>query len=196
LIAHLRGRIVLKEAPHVVIECGGVGYDVRVSIPTYSQLAEIGDETALYIHTHVREDQLSLFGFATAEEKRLFERLIAVSGIGPTLAINVMSGMPPAQLIAALRAGEVARLVKIPGVGKKTAERMVLELRDRLADFVAAQAAQPAARLPVAEDVLSALLNLGYQRAAAEKATDAAVKAEPDGKFDSVFRNALAELNR
>lgn len=197
MIAHLRGTVLLKEGSVVVLDCGGVGYEVRVSVPTYSGLAEPGGAAELFIHSHVREDQFALFGFSTREEKRLFERLLSVTGIGPTLSINILSGIAAAQLVAALRSGEVARLVKIPGVGKKTAERMVLELRDKLADFsVAPSDTASAPRVPVAEDVLSALLNLGYQRAAAEKAADEAAKAHPDGKFDSVFRAAIAELNR
>lgn len=197
MISHLNGKVLHKEAPTVVLDVHGVGYDILVTVPTYSGLPDAGEEASLFIHTHVREDQLSLFGFATRDEKKLFERLIGVSGIGPKLAITVLSGMPAAQLVSALRAGETARLIKVPGIGKKTAERMVLELRDKLADFTATAEVSGGRRLPIAEDVLSALINLGYQRAAAEKATDSVVKANPDdAKFDVIFRGALAELTR
>jgi Holliday junction DNA helicase RuvA len=196
LIAHLRGKVLSKEAPTVVLDVQGVGYEVLVTVPTYSAIAEPGGEAAMFIHTHVREDQLALFGFSTHDEKRLFERLISVSGIGPKLAITVLSGMPAEQLVAHLRSGETAKLTKVPGIGKKTAERMVLELRDKLADFTAAAPRAEAPQLPVGEDVLSALLNLGYQRAAAEKATEAAVETNGQTTFEVVFRAALAQLTR
>ncbi|MEO8727373.1 MAG: Holliday junction branch migration protein RuvA [Acidobacteriaceae bacterium] len=201
MISHLRGQVLTKQAPTVVLDIHGVGYEVLVTVPTYSDLPEAGGDASLFIHTHVREDQLALFGFATADEKKLFERLISVSGIGPKLAITVLSGMSAAQLVSALRSGETARLTKIPGIGKKTAERMVLELRDKLADFATApgedSGVRAAPRLPIGEDVLSALTNLGYQRNAAERATDSAVKANsPDSKFDVIFRAALGELTR
>jgi Holliday junction DNA helicase RuvA len=196
LIAHLRGKVLSKEAPTVVLDVQGVGYEVLVTVPTYSAIAAPGGEAAMFIHTHVREDQLALFGFSTHDEKRLFERLISVSGIGPKLAITVLSGMPAEQLVANLRSGETAKLTKVPGIGKKTAERMVLELRDKLADFTAATPRAEAPRLPVGEDVLSALLNLGYQRAAAEKATESAVEANGQATFEVVFRSALAQLTR
>ena len=132
MIAHLRGTLLEKHPNQAVVEAGGVGYDVAIPISTYSSLPEAGKEVRLRIHTHVREDALALFGFLTQDEKLLFERLISVSGIGPKLAITVLSGLAAADLIAAIRAGEVERLVRIPGVGKKTAERMVLELREKL----------------------------------------------------------------
>lgn len=201
MISHLRGQVLSKQAPTVVLDIQGVGYEVLVTVPTYSDLPDPGGDASLFIHTHVREDQLALFGFATADEKKLFERLISVSGIGPKLAITVLSGMSAAQLVSALRSGETARLTKIPGIGKKTAERMVLELRDKLADFAVSPdedfGSRSAPRLPIGEDVLSALTNLGYQRNAAERATDSAVKTHPpDAKFDVIFRAALGELTR
>ncbi|HEY0565166.1 MAG TPA: Holliday junction branch migration protein RuvA [Terriglobales bacterium] len=197
MIAHISGTVLFKEAPYVVLEAQGVGYEVLVTVPTYSDLPDAGAQASLFIHTHVREDQLALFGFASREEKRLFEKLLAVSGIGPKLAITVLSGMPAAQLVAALKAGETAKLVKVPGIGKKTAERMVLELRDKLADFVEDVSVIAPPQLPVAEDVLSALINLGYQRAAAERAVDAAMKnAGADAKFETIFRAAMSDLSR
>src|SRR5512146_3128442 len=166
MIAHLRGKLIVKHPNQAVVEAGGVGYDVTISVPTFSDLPAAGAEVALHIHTHVREDAIALFGFLRREEKQLFERLIAVSGIGPKLAITILSGMAAADLVNAIRGNDVARLTRIPGIGRKTAERMVLELRDKLDAFGAAPAAPPIT--PVQEDVLSALVNLGYQRAAAE----------------------------
>jgi Holliday junction DNA helicase RuvA len=196
LIAHLTGKILFKEAPVIVLEAAGVGYEVTVTVPTYSGLPEPGGEASLFVHTHVREDLLALFGFASREEKRLFERLLAVSGIGPKLAVTILSGIAAPQLVAAIKAGDTAKLTKTPGVGKKTAERMVLELRDKLTDFLSAPH-EAAPKLPVGDDVLSALVNLGYPRPAAEKATEAAMKEHAsDQKFDVVFRAALGRLTR
>ncbi len=195
MISHLRGTVFSKEAPIVALDVHGVGYEVLVTIPTYSALPEPGSEAFLHIHTHVREDQFSLFGFAHLDEKRLFEKLIAVSGIGPKLAISVLSGMPAAQLVVALRNNDLGRLTKVPGIGKKTAERMVLELRDKLATFPTAAEELPA-RLPVNEDVLSALLNLGYPRPAAERATAHAAQLHPEADFEHLFRASLADLTR
>jgi holliday junction DNA helicase RuvA len=193
MIAHLRGRLLSKEPNRVVVEAGGVGYEVVISVPTYSELPGVGGEVALHVHTHVREDALALFGFLKAPEKQLFEKLIGVSGIGPKLAITVLSGMTTEFLVAAIRGNDLGALTRIPGIGKKTAERMVLELRDKLQ---ALPAAAMTAGTPVEEDVLSALLNLGYQPAAAEKAVQ---KARENGKrdsFDALFREALAQLRR
>ena len=194
MIAHLRGKLLSKHPNQVVIETGGVGYDVVISVPTFTELPEAGREVALYIHTHVREDALALYGFLRADEKRLFERLLAVSGIGPKLAIIILSGMPVEQMVAAIRAGDAARLTCIPGIGRKTAERMVLELRDKLAAFAATPAA-PAAT-PVEEDVLSALMNLGYARPTAERALSAAAHNGKSSSFDALFRDALAALSK
>jgi Holliday junction DNA helicase RuvA len=194
MIAHLRGTLLEKHPNQAVVEAGGVGYDVVIPVSTYSALPEAGKEVRLRIHTHVREDALSLFGFFTQEEKLLFERLISVSGIGPKLAITVLSGLAASDLIAAIRAGEVNRLVRIPGVGKKTAERMVLELREKLpASAEAAAVAAPGARSALTaldQDVLSALLNLGCTAAAAEAAVR---KAKADGltEFEPLFRRSL-----
>jgi Holliday junction DNA helicase RuvA len=192
MIAHLRGRLLSKHPNQVVIEAGGVGYDVTISVPTFSELPAIGAEVALHIHTHVREDAFALYGFLRLEEKRLFERLIQVSGIGPKLAITILSGMPAAEMVTAIRGGDSAHLTRVPGIGRKTAERMVVELRDRLTEFTAA-AATPAAS-PVEEDVLSALLNLGYQRPTAERALAAAKTNAGAASFDVLFRQALSAL--
>ena len=193
MIAHIRGTILEKHPNQVIVESGGVGYDVTVPISTYSALPEVGAEVRLRIHTHVREDALSLFGFLTQDEKTLFEKLIGVSSIGPKLAITVLSGLPTAELIGSIRQGQAENLVRIPGVGKKTAERIVLELRDKL-DLLAAgaPAAQPAAALSALEqDVLSALLNLGCARPAAEAAVRKAKAQGPASDFEQYFRRAL-----
>ncbi|MGI9103237.1 MAG: Holliday junction branch migration protein RuvA [Terriglobales bacterium] len=194
MIAHLRGRLILKHPNQAVIETGGVGYDVTISVPTFSELPMAGKEVSLHIHTHVREDAIALFGFLRAEEKQLFEKLISVSGIGPKLAITILSGMATADMVSAIRGNDVARLTRIPGIGKKTAERMVLELRDKLETFGAAPAA--ATTTPAEEDVLSALMNLGYQRAAAERAVAGAAKNGGAVEFDALFRDALAALSK
>ena len=192
MIAHLRGKLIAKHPNQAIVEAGGVGYDVTITVPTFSDLPASGAEVALHIHTHVREDAIALFGFLRREEKQLFERLIAVSGIGPKLAITILSGMAAANLVSAIRGNDVARLTRIPGIGRKTAERMVLELRDKLADF-GATPTLPAVT-PVQEDVLSALVNLGYNRTLAERAVSAVSKN--GDSFEVVFREALAVLSK
>jgi holliday junction DNA helicase RuvA len=199
MIGHLRGTILEKHPNQVIVESAGVGYDVQIPISTYTALAEPGATAALRIHTHVREDALLLFGFATVEEKALFERLISVSGIGPKLAITVLSGLPTADLVSAIRGGDVAHLVRIPGVGKKTAERMVLELKDKLASIdMAGKAAVPAGAGPqldpVDRDVLSALQNLGCSRPAAEEALRKVKERGAPVEFEPLFRAALAAV--
>ena len=196
MIAHLRGKLLEKHPNQVIVDTGGVGYDVTIPVSTYSSLSEPGSEVRLRIHTHVREDAIQLFGFLTVEEKTVFERLISVSGIGPKLAITVLSGLATPDLVAAIREGAVERLVRIPGVGKKTAERMVLELKDKLEMFPAvpraASSATSADALGAVEhDVLSALLNLGCQRAAAEVAVRKARAAGAGAEFEPLFRKAL-----
>ena len=192
MIAHLRGRLFLKQPGRAIVEAGGVGYEVTISIPTFTALPAEGAEVSLHIHTQVREDLLALFGFLDLNEKRLFERLITVSGVGPKLAVTILSGLNPERTIAAIRAQDHASLTRIPGVGKKLAERLVVELKDKLEDMAVAPAAAIAAG-PAADDVLSALLNLGYQRPAAQKAIEtAAAKNKAAGEsFDELFRAAL-----
>ncbi len=190
MIAHLRGRLIAKHPNQAIVETGGVGYDVTITVPTFSDLPATGSEVALHIHTHVREDAIALFGFLRREEKQLFEKLISVSGIGPKLAITILSGMKAADMVGAIRGNDIAKLTRIPGIGRKTAERMVLELRDKLEDFGATPAV--CASSPIEEDVLSALMNLGYQRPAAERAL-ASVRNGRDN-FDVLFREALAAL--
>ena len=199
MIAHLRGRILEKHPNRIVVDVNGVGYDVAVPLSTFYQLGDAGADVSLRTHTHVREDALALYGFASALELDLFERLIGVSGIGPKLGLAVLSGIEPLDLIRAIEQADVARLTAIPGVGKKTSERIVLELKDRLPKVqVVAVAAGFMAEEPPAlrDDLLSALVNLGYHRPLAEKAVAAAIKTTPDGGFERTLKQALRELAR
>jgi len=192
MIAHLRGTLFSKQPGQAIVEAGGVGYDVTISVPTFTALPKEGGEVALYVYTHVREDTLALYGFLDRNEKRLFERLITVSGVGPKLAITILSGLNPERTVEAIRAQDHAMLTRIPGVGKKLAERLVVELKEKLDDLAVAPATQ--VRLaPSAEDVLSALVNLGYQRAAALKAIETVVEKDKAAgeNFDELFRGAL-----
>ena len=159
MIAHLRGKLIHKQPGQAIVEAAGVGYDVTISVPTFTALPPVGAEASLHIHTQVREDQIALFGFLEREEKRLFERLITVSGVGPKLAITILSGLNPERTVTAIRAQDHATLTRIPGVGKKLAERLVVELKDKLEDMATAPTVIAAG--PAAEDVLSALVNLG-----------------------------------
>ena len=195
MIAHLRGRILEKHPTLLILEAAGVGYEVAISIPSFSGLPSEGAEVSLYIHTHVREDVLALYGFLRREEKQLFERLIGVSGIGPKLAMTVLSGMAPNALVSALRGNDLTALTRIPGVGKKTAERMVLELRDKLEGLTAAPSPAPASRME--EDVISALVNLGYQRSSAEVAAKKAIsKIGAGGSFEQAFRETMGLMQK
>jgi len=198
MIALLRGSLLEKHPSRVVVDVGGVGYDVQVPLSTFYGLGEPGATVVLRIHTHVREDLIALYGFSTALEQDLFERLIAISGIGPKLGLAVLSGIEPIDLIRAIRTQDVARLTKIPGVGKKTAERIGRELKDRLPQ-VAVQAAEPSPGSgrpedQLRDDLLSALVNLGYQSAIAEKAIDRVLKASPDAGFEHALREALRSM--
>ena len=198
MIAHIRGPIVSKSPNAVIVDCAGVGYELLISIATYTELREPGQEARLHVHTHVREDALQLFGFHEMAEKRLFEKLLTISGVGPKLAITVLSGISAERLVAAIRGGDHGTLTKIPGIGKKTAERIVLELKDKL-DALAVPGMVAETGAPslgaVADDVLSALLNLGYQRPAAQKAVEAAVKDRAvAGDFERLFRAAMASV--
>jgi Holliday junction DNA helicase RuvA len=195
MIAHLCGVLLEKHPNQAVVETGGVGYDVTIPVSTFTHLPDVGVEVRLRIHTHVREDALALYGFLTQDEKALFEKLLGVSGIGPTLAVKILSGLAAPDLITYIRRGEVDRLVRIPGIGKKTAERMVLELRDKLPAVTGSGPDSPPAAdtlSPVDQDVLSALLNLGCARPQAEAAVR---KANAGGggmlEFEPLFRRAL-----
>jgi Holliday junction DNA helicase RuvA len=196
MIAHLRGKLLAKHPNQAIVETGGVGYDVTISVPTFSDLPVAGSEVSLHIHTHVREDLIALYGFLRPAEKHLFEKLITVSGIGPKLAITILSGMAADEMVSAIRGNDIERLTRIPGIGKKTAERMVLELRDKLPVPSGEAVATAPAMSPVEEDVLSALMNLGYQRATAEKALTAVAKNGKGGSFDAMFREALTVLSK
>ena len=192
MIAHLRGKLILKQPGQAIVEAAGVGYDVAISVPTFTALPSLGAEASLYIHTQVSEAQIALFGFLESEEKRLFERLITVSGVGPKLAIKILSGLSSERTVQAIRAQDHAQLVRIPGVGRKLAERLVVELKDKLDDFAVAPA-QASAQGPAVDDVLSALVNLGYQRPASEKAIQQAIAKDKSlaADFDGLFRGAL-----
>ena len=191
MIAHLRGRLFSKQPGQAIVEAAGVGYDVTISVPTFTALPVEGAEVSLHIHTQVREDLPALFGFLDLNEKRLFERLITVSGVGPKLAVTILSGLNPERTVTAIRSQDHATLTRIPGVGKKLAERLVVELKDKLEDMATAPTVVTAG--PAAEDVLSALVNLGYQRPAAQKAIETAVaKNKAAGEnFDELFRATL-----
>ena len=194
MIAQLQGRILRKDAQSVVVDVGGVGYQVTIPVSTFYQLGEPGADVTLLTHTHVREDALALFGFLTAVEQTLFERLIAVAGVGPRLAISLLSGIETPELVGALRSSVVARLTLIPGVGKKTAERLVVELKDKMAGL---EGAEPAPEAPVGgpfEDLVSALLHLGYSRHEAECGVDKALK-QGDGPFEDLLRRTLRVLS-
>ncbi len=196
MIAHLRGTILEKQPNRVVVDVGGVGYDVAVPLSTFYGLGDAGAAIALRVHTHVREDAITLFGFATALELDLFERLIGISGIGPKVGLAVLSGIEPPELIGAIGRGDLARLTAIPGVGKKTSERIVLELKDRLPKTHVVAAVAGVEDAPVLrDDLISALLNLGYHRPLAEKGVDAALKAVGrDAGFERTLKQALREL--
>jgi len=196
MIAHLRGKLLAKHPNQAIVETAGVGYEVTISVPTFSDLPAVGADVALHIHTHVREDVIALYGFLRSTEKVLFERLISVSGIGPKLAITTLSGIAADDMVRAIRSNDVARLTRIPGIGKKTAERMVLELRDKLPEAGPMAAPTVPAMSATEEDVLSALINLGYQRQAAEKALASAAKNGKSASFDSLFRESLAALSK
>lgn len=196
MIAHLRGRLLAKHPNQAIVEAGGVGYDVTISVPTFADLPALGSEVALHIHTHVREDALALYGFLRSSERQIFEKLISVSGIGPKLAITILSGMPADEMAIAIRSDDVAKLTRIPGIGKKTAERMVLELRDKLPQAAQGEVTARTTITPVEEDVLSALVNLGYQRPIAERTLAAVSRNGESVSFDVLFREALAALSK
>jgi holliday junction DNA helicase RuvA len=199
MIAFLRGTILDKQPNLIIVDVQGVGYEVHVPLSTYYDVGETGTEVALRIHTHVREDMLDLYGFLTPLEQQLFERLIGISGIGPRLAVAALSGIEPRDLVTAVQRGDVARLTSIPGIGRKTAERIVLELKDRLARLTVpeidrAEAVSSGDRLR--DDVLSALQNLGYHRPLAEKAVDSTLSSTATPTFEQALKAALRELMR
>ena len=195
MIAQLRGTLSDKRPNQVLVDVGGVGYLVHIPLSTFYALGDLHSTVTLLIYTHVREDAISLYGFLSAREKHLFELLISASGVGPVLALKILSGMSVDDLVPAIRAGDLARLTRIPGVGRKTAERMVVELRDKLAAMEAPESArQPVAATGAAGDVVSALLNLGYEQRAAEQAVERAGKNGIADSFEVLLRAALQQL--
>ena len=195
MIGLLRGRLLEKRPNQVILDVGGVGYLVAVPLSTFAAMGELHAEVTLLIHTHVREDALALYGFLSAREKHLFELLLGASGVGPTLALKILSGMNVEELVPAIRTGDLARLTKIPGVGRKTAERMVVELKDKL-EAVAVEAEKPAASpAGVEADVKSALINLGYDDRASEAAVTEAKSRAGAGSFEKLLRASLTALS-
>jgi Holliday junction DNA helicase RuvA len=191
VIAHLRGKLMQKAPARVVIDVHGVGYEVSVPVTTFSALPDLGAEVSIDIHTHVREDVIALYGFSTRRERIIFEKLMTISGIGPKLAVTILSGGSVEELVGAIKRGDLPRLTAIPGVGKKTAERIILELKDKFQDFVDV-ASKPA----VQTDVVSALENLGYPRGIAEGALNRAANGDGDAAFDVLFKRALQILTK
>ncbi len=203
MIAHLSGILLSKQPNIVIVDVGGVGYEVTIPLSTFYDLGEEGSAVALRIYTHVREDALQLFGFRTEREKKLFLQLTSVSGIGPKLAITILSGMSAEELIPAIRGNDLARLVNIPGVGKKTAERLVVELKDKVSALSSPEleeqfriAAGTGSKTNIADDILSALINLGFQKAAAEKAVNATMQENPDANFSQLTKLSMRKLAR
>jgi Holliday junction DNA helicase RuvA len=199
VIAYLEGRLTRKSPSQVVVLVGGVGYKLFIPVSTYYELPEEGSELALHVHTHVREDVLALYGFASGTEERLFQRLIGVNGVGPALALKVMSGLEPKALVDAIRSSDLRRLSSIPGVGKKTAERLVVELRDKMAEI--GPLGEDAGKAPLGpveslrDDLLSALANLGFPRPTAEKSVEAALREEPEISFEGALKRVLRKLS-
>jgi len=193
MIGSLRGKLSDKRPSQILIDVNGVGYQVQVPLSTFAGLGALHAETTLLIHTHVREDQISLYGFLTAREKQCFELLISASGVGPSLALKILSGMSIDDLVPAIRKGDLLQLVRIPGVGRKTAERIVVELRDKLVVVDVAEAGKPVTRSQLESDVASALVNLGYDARSVEKAVEKA-RVSSDGNFEDLLRNSLQVL--
>ena len=191
MIAHLRGTLTQKDPARVIVDVHGVGYEVSVPLSTFTALPDLGSEVSIDVHTHVREDIIALYGFSTRRERAIFEKLMTISGIGPKLAVTILSGGSVDDLVGAVKRGDLARLTAIPGVGKKTAERIILELKDKFQEF--ADAAQKPA---VEVDVVSALENLGYNRGVAEGALNRAANGDGDAAFDVLFKRALQILTK
>jgi Holliday junction DNA helicase RuvA len=196
MIGQLRGRLAEKRPNQVLVDVGGVGYLVQVPLSTYAALGELHTEATLLIHTHVREDALALYGFVSSREKHFFELLLSASGVGPALALKILSGMSVEELVPAIRGSDLARLTRIPGVGRKTAERMVVELKDKL-EAVAVETEKPVSSSPagVEADVVSALVNLGYDARAAENAAGEAKRETGVANFEKLLRAALQALS-
>jgi Holliday junction DNA helicase RuvA len=195
VIARLHGKILRKAPQELILDVAGVGYRVTIPLSTFYRLGEPGAEVSVLTHTHVREDTFALFGFLTPSEQVLFERLISVAGVGPRLAVGILSGIETPDLVGALRSGDVARLTRIPGVGKKTAERLVVELKDKMEGLEGTEPTPEGAPAGGQEDLVSALLHLGYSRNEAERGVDKALKAGGDGRFEELLRRTLRILS-
>ncbi len=195
MIGFLRGVLLHKTPQELILDVGGVGYRVLVPISTFCRLGDQGAQAQLLIHTHVREDQLVLYGFATPAELELFEKLISVSGVGPKVALGVLSGIEAEDLVQAIRGNDVARLTRVPGVGKKTAERLILELKDKIAGLHGGTA-EPQAPSPKRTDLTSALANLGYSTAEADRAATEVLRLHPDASLGDLLRDALRVISR
>ncbi len=202
MIGHLRGQLAEKRPNLVVVDVNGVGYQVAIPLSTFYSLGELRDDVTLLIHTHLREDSIALYGFLTSREKQFFELLLSASGVGPVLALKILSGMSVDELVPAIRTNDLVRLVRIPGVGRKTAERIVVELRDKIAAMAAPEPeyVAPAGRTGLQADVISALLNLGYDRHSAEKAVASAVTGDTSSdagvSFEALLRATLQQLSQ
>jgi len=195
MIGQLRGKLIERRPNHIIVDAGGVGYLVQIPLSTFSGLGALNSDVTLLIHSHIREDQFSLFGFLTAREKQCFEMLISVSGVGPSLALKILSGMKLDELLPAIRQGDLAQLVRIPGIGRKTAERIVVELREKVAALEPAEAGKPAAHSPLESDVTSALMNLGYDARAIERTLEQLRKSgAASNDFNALLRAALQQL--
>jgi Holliday junction DNA helicase RuvA len=194
MIGRLSGTLVEKQPNQVIVDVGGVGYQVLIPLSTFAALGALNEPVILLVHTHLREDQLQLYGFLTPRERQLFEMLITVTGVGPSLALKILSGKPAEELLPVIRRGEVERLVTVPGIGKKTAERIIMELRDRLAELVP-EGPAPVPPAGIGADVASALANLGYDRREIDDALARTLRAQPGAGFELLFRTALAELS-
>ena len=193
MIGSLRGKLIEKRPNQVLVDVNGVGYQVQIPLSTFASLGALHAETSLLIHTHVREDQLTLYGFVTAREKQCFELLISASGVGPSLALKILSGMSIEELVPAIRKSDLAQLVKIPGVGRKTAERIVVELRDKLVVIDVPEAGKPSTRSQLEDDVASALMNLGYDTKSVERAVEKS-RAASGNDFEKLLRSSLQIL--
>src|SRR5579862_232595 len=194
MIAQLRGTLLDKRPNQVLIDVGGVGYQVHIPFSTYAAIGDLHSDATLLIHTHMREDGISLYGFLSSREKQCFELLISASGVGPSLAMKILSGMNVDDLVPAIRSGDLASLVRIPGVGKKTAERIVVELRDKLAAMESHEPTRVVSPAGPAEDVTSALINLGYERRDAEAAVEDARRTAKTANFENLLKDALKKL--
>ena len=196
MIGQIRGRLADKRPNQLLVDVGGVGYQVQVPLSTFAALGELHTEVTLLIHTHVREDALALYGFLSSREKHFFELLLSASGVGPALALKILSGMSVEELVPAIRGGDLARLTRIPGVGRKTAERIVVELKDKLETVAVAEERRAASAGGTEADVVSALMNLGYDGRAAEKAMEEAKGAAGTGNFEKLLRSTLQTLSQ